>query len=141
MSSRYIGCFLLLWSLWSQTQAQEVQIVEEKSLVTGKDVKWRIEGEDKVVVRDSSTHYVQIYIRDTEEVLYGNRCAEEIAKQKRIEFIIIPKDIGYGMSKTNFFFSNLGNSIKAFFRNGPFWKSRIKKKIRRCRKDTGDYVG
>ncbi|MEM9983124.1 MAG: hypothetical protein AAF734_11555, partial [Bacteroidota bacterium] len=72
MSSQYIGCFFLLWGLWSQIQAQEVQIVEETSLITGKDVKWRIEGEDKVVVRDSSTHYVQIYIRDTEEVLYGN---------------------------------------------------------------------
>ncbi|MDX1903483.1 MAG: hypothetical protein SFU27_04935 [Thermonemataceae bacterium] len=117
-----------------------VKIIKEKSKVTGKENEWKIAGKDAVVVRDSGTRYTQIYIRSTQEILYGNTCAEQASKKMRVEFIIIPKDIGFGMKLRNIFGTNLQGHLKAFFRNGFFWRKRLKKKIQRCREMTGDYI-
>jgi len=135
--------WILLFSCWAgalSAQHSPVKIITEKSNVTGKENEWKIVGKDAVVVRDSGTRYTQIYIRSTQDILYGNTCAEQAAKKMRVEFIIIPKNIGFGMKISNILGTNLVGHLKAFFRNGFFWRKRLKKKIQRCREMTGDYI-
>lgn len=116
------------------------RVIKEKSMVTGKENEWKITGRDAIVKRDSGSHYTQVHIRETKTFLYGNRCAEMEAQKMRVEFIIIPKDIGFGMKLRNFFGVNLNAHAKAFFRNGFFWQKRLKKRIKKCRDATGDYI-
>ena len=116
------------------------KVIKEKSMVTGQENEWKITGRDAIVKRDSGSRYIQIHIRETKEVLYGNRCAEMEAQKMRVEFIIVPKDIGFGMKLRNFFGVNLNAHAKAFFKNGFFWQKKLKKRIKRCRDATGDYI-
>jgi len=130
---------ILFFLLFYQVSAQ-TKIIKEKSKVTGQENEWKITGKDAVMVRDSGSHYIQIHIRETQDVLYGNRCAEIAAQKMGIEFIIIPKDIGFGMKLKYIFGTNLNAHIKAFFKNGFLWRKRLKKKIKDCREMTGDYI-
>ncbi|PKQ66564.1 hypothetical protein [Raineya orbicola] len=142
---KYFGLIVLyLLSLPSFAQKENkalgTKIIKEKSKITGQENEWKITGRDAVVMRDSGSRYIQIHITESKEVLYGNRCAEIEAQKMGIEFIIIPKDIGYGMSRKNIFFTNLHAHFRAFWKNGFFWKKRLKKRIRHCRDATGDYI-
>jgi hypothetical protein len=132
----------LLWGLAGAALAQKplpTKTIKEKSLVTGQEVEWKITGDDRVVARDSSLNYLQIYVRSSEQVLYGNKCAEDEAKRMGIEFVLLSKDIGYGMSESNRRWSNFKTGCRVFFKNGFFWKKRLKKRIRLCREATGDH--
>lgn len=131
---------LILFLLISHHAFAQVKVIKEKSNVTGQENEWKIVGKDAIVVRDSGSHYIQIHIRETKDALYGNRCAEVAAQKMGIEFIIIPKDIGFGMKLKHFFGTNLNSYIRAFFKNGFFWRKRLKKKIQQCREMTGDYI-
>lgn len=135
---------VLFFSLSTQVLAQEQQpakVVKEKSMVTGKEVEWKMTGDDRVVVGDSSTHYIQIYIQNPGSVLYGNRCAEEQAAAMGLEYILIGKDIGYGMSRWEQFWQNAGAHLRAFFKNGFFWQKRLRRRIHECQFKTGDRIG
>lgn len=123
-----------------QSKTPVTNVIVEKSEITGQENTWVITGRDAIIVRDSSSNYIQIYVKNSGSVLYGNRCAELIAKKQHIEFIIIPSDIGYGMSKREIFFSNLEGHFRAFFRNGFFWRKKINRKIRACKTGTDDFV-
>lgn len=141
MLKNYIFLILLILShIVSAQKSGSVKIIREKSMVTGQENEWKITGRDAIVKRDSGSRYTQIHIRETKDVLYGNRCAEMEAQKMHIEFIIIPKDIGFGMKLRNLFGVNLNAHVKAFFRNGFFWQKRLKKRIKKCRDATGDYI-
>ncbi len=138
-----IGCWLFsieIFAQKNQPKTPSTTTIIEKSAITGQENTWVITGRDAVIVRDSSTNYIQIYVKNSGSVLYGNRCAELIAKKKHIEFIVIPADIGYGMSKSEIFFSNLEGHFRAFFRNGFFWRKKINRQIKACKTGTDDFV-
>jgi hypothetical protein len=134
-----IFCFFSDLKVFAQKKSGQVQVIKEKSMVTGKDNEWKIVGRDAVIVRDSSTHYIQYHITETGSILYGNRCAEEASSKMGVEFILIPKDIGSGMRQRNMYFTNLRASIKATLKNGFFWKKRLEKRIKKCRDGTSDF--
>ncbi len=102
-------------------------------------MEWKITGDDRVVARDSSQNYMQLYVRASEQVLYGNKCAEDEAKRMGIEFVLLSKDIGYGMSESSRQWSNFKTGFRAFFKNGFFWKRKLKKRIRLCKEATSDH--
>jgi len=79
--------------------------------------------------------------RDTQKTSYGNPCVAEITRSKGFEYLVTLKgQTGYE-SEIQRGFHNFGVNISLFFRNGPFWKSGLKKKITDCRHKSGDYVG
>lgn len=131
--------YIFSYAIFAQSKTG-TRIIKEKSMVTGQENEWKITGRDAIVKRDSGSRYIQVHIRETKDVLYGNRCAEMEAQKMRVEFIIIPKDIGFGMKLRNFFGVNLNAHAKAFFRNGFFWQKKLKKRIKKCRDATGDYI-
>lgn len=78
---------------------------------------------------------------DTKNTLSGNLCFEEETRKMGFQYLAIPK--GQPPNKNGFsrFWHNLGVRTMIFFKNGPFWKSKVNKKLDDCRYGSGDYVG
>lgn len=83
---------------------------------------------------------LSIYIKDTQNILYGNPCMDKVTQRFGYEYVVMPKNAskfhsGFQRSAHNFFVKTA-----LFFRN-PFWKIISNKKAKECRQKTGDYVG
>lgn len=83
---------------------------------------------------------LSIYIKDTQNVLYGNPCMDKVTNRFGFEYVVMPKNAskyhsGLGRVTHNFFVKTA-----LFFRN-PFWKLISNKKAKDCRQKTGDYAG
>ncbi len=79
--------------------------------------------------------------KDTQKTLYGNPCVVEVTQEKGFEYLVQLKGQPGYESEMQRAFHNFGVNFALLFRNGPFWKSGIRKKIEACRKKSGDYVG
>ncbi len=73
--------------------------------------------------------------------LYGNPCFKEVSHGFGFEYLIVPAGISPNSNGLSRSMHNLGVNIKLLFRNGPFWKVRMKKKFERCKYGYGDFVG
>ncbi|ADR23093.1 hypothetical protein MATR_30580 [Marivirga tractuosa] len=83
---------------------------------------------------------LSIFIKDTQNVLYGNPCMDKVTQRFGYEYIVMPKNAkkfhsGFQRNMHNFFVKTA-----LFFRN-PFWKIISNKKAKECRQKTGDYAG
>jgi hypothetical protein len=78
---------------------------------------------------------------DTKNTLSGNLCFEEETRKMGFQYLAIPKGQPPNKNGFNRFWHNLGVRTMIFFKNGPFWKSKVKKKLDDCRYGSGDYVG
>ena len=79
--------------------------------------------------------------KDTQNTSYGNPCVLEITRSKGFEYMVTLKGQPGYESEFQRAFHNFGVNTGLLFRNGPFWKSGLKKKIEDCRQKSGDYVG
>ena len=79
--------------------------------------------------------------KNTQNTSYGNPCVMEITRSKGFEYLVTLKGQPGYESEMQRGFHNFGVNISLLFRNGPFWKSGLKKKIADCRHKSGDYVG
>ncbi|MEM8938786.1 MAG: hypothetical protein AAGC64_05515 [Bacteroidota bacterium] len=82
-----------------------------------------------------------IYVKSARGILYGNACAIQETHRMGFEYIVEPVN---GMESRSWFgklCSNLWVKTKLFFRRSPFWKATLNKRIKRCRRQTGDFVG
>jgi hypothetical protein len=73
--------------------------------------------------------------------LYGNPCFKEVSHGFGFEYLVVPAGVAPNSNGFSRSVHNLGINIKLFFRNGPLWKSRMKKKFERCKYGYGDFVG
>lgn len=78
---------------------------------------------------------------DARKLLLGNKCADEETLKMGFMYVAIPKGHPGNKDQVKRNFNNLGTKTVVFFKNGPFWKLRLKKKIKKCRELTGDFVG
>ena len=78
---------------------------------------------------------------DSKETLSGNKCFEEVTQKFGFEYLIVPENLPPNRSGFSRFMHNMGVHTVLFFRNGPFWKIRLKKKYKQCRYQYGDFVG
>ena len=79
--------------------------------------------------------------KNTQNTSYGNPCVVEITRSKGFEYLVTLKGQPGYESELQRGFHNFGVNVALLFRNGPFWKSGLKKKIQDCRHKSGDYVG
>ena len=79
--------------------------------------------------------------KNTQNTSYGNPCVVDVTRSKGFEYMVQLKGQPGYESEFQRGFHNFGVNIALLFRNGPFWKSGLKKKIRDCRLKSGDYVG
>lgn len=79
--------------------------------------------------------------KDTQNTSYGNPCVVEITRSKGFEYMVTLRGQPGYETELQRGFHNFGVNVALLFRNGPFWKSGLRKKIKECRRKTGDYVG
>lgn len=78
---------------------------------------------------------------DTKNLLLGNKCAEEETLKMGFMYVATPKGQPGNKDQVKRTFKNLATKTFLLFKNGPFWKYRLKKRVKKCRQMTGDFVG
>jgi len=89
----------------------------------------------------SNKNLLQLIEKDTRNILYGNKCFEEFTYQLGFEYVVEPPGEPGSRSNMKRFFHNFGAKFILIFKAGPFWKSRVNKKVRECRALMGDFTG
>lgn len=74
-------------------------------------------------------------------LLLGNRCMEEVTSKMGFVYLLQPQGLEGNKSRINRFAHNFAAKLRITLRNGPFWRFKLKKKTKECRKETGDFVG
>ncbi len=130
----YIFCFLM--GIFQYSQAQTITL-KEKSMVTDKDISISIAGGSRrdlaTVIR---TPYVTIYRRDVNSLGLHNPCVYDVMLSYGMIYDVVPE--GQRVSERKFSKHNRRVNWKLFWRNGFFWKSRMHKKMKKCRIESGE---
>lgn len=77
----------------------------------------------------------------TNGLLMGNKCAEDVTHKMGFEYIVLAKGQPGYKNEWQRNWHNLGVKALLFITRGPFWKFAVKKRIKRCKYQTGDYMG
>lgn len=85
--------------------------------------------------------YFSIFKRSTQDTLIGNKCMEDQTMKMGFRYVLAPKKGPGSRTGAGVLLHNAGTKLLLFFRNGPFWTVRLKKKVKECRRKTGDYMG
>ena len=96
---------------------------------------------DKKKERPDRNHYMTIIKNDTKGILYGNKCFEDFTRSIGFVYSVQIKGNVGGLSGAGRFFHNTGVKTALFFTAWPWWKLRVNKKKKDCRKLSGDFVG
>lgn len=82
-----------------------------------------------------------IYVKDGKKILYGNPCAIHVTHQFGFEYGIEHRpNIGFRPWWRRFKTNTTTKTI-LFFTKGPWWKSSVNSKLRRCVQSSGDRRG
>lgn len=84
---------------------------------------------------------IQWVKNNPEGLLLGNKCMQDVTTDMGFEYVIQHKGQSSYKSEVARLAHNLTAKIGILFRNGPFWKFKLKKRRKECREKTGDYVG
>ena len=84
---------------------------------------------------------IQWIKNDSEGLLLGNLCMQEVTNDMGFVYLIQVKDTPGYKDEFGRLVHNFGAKVGIMFRNGPFWKFRLKKERKNCRESTGDYMG
>ena len=76
----------------------------------------------------------------TKSILYGNACAMEATRSMGFEFTIFELNKPYAWEKRYVFMTNFKTKTFLVLTQGPFWKKRLKKKLRECGALGGDLI-
>jgi hypothetical protein len=90
---------------------------------------------------EKEKNYLSILKRDTQGTGIGNKCVEDQTKKMGFRYMLVPKQGPGSRTGAGVFLHNGGTKFLLFFRNGPLWTIRLKKKVKECRRKTGDYMG
>lgn len=96
---------------------------------------------DKEKERPEKKRYMTIIKNDTKGILYGNRCFEEFTQSLGFMYAVQNTNGSGGLNGPARFFHNAGTKTALFFTAWPWWKLRVNKKQKDCRKLSGDFVG
>ena len=82
-----------------------------------------------------------IYKKSTLNTLYGNPCAISVTRRYRFEYAVEEKK---RITSKNFYkrgLHNLGVKFRLFVTKGPWWKIVVNKRLKDCKRKTGDSTG
>ena len=82
-----------------------------------------------------------IYVPDASKILYGNPCATFETHRMGFEYVVEPRNGMESKTWKGKFLNNLGVKTKLVVTRSPFWKLILKKRIKKCREQSGDFVG
>ncbi len=78
---------------------------------------------------------------DSKDLLIGNACMNEVTHGMGFEYVVQLKGQPGNRHEFGRLINNFGAKTTIFFRNGPFWKIKLKRKRKECRRLTGDHIG
>ncbi len=130
------GLLLLLVVL--TVAGQQVQAQETLPPTSSTDRSAKI---NKRKERPKKKHYMTIIKTDTKNILYGNKCFEDFTKKLGFIYDIQPKKAPGSMNGFSRFWHNAAVKTALVFTAWPWWRLRVKKKYKECRKYSGDFVG
>ncbi len=90
---------------------------------------------------EGEKNYLTILKRNTRGTGIGNKCVEDQTMKMGFRYMLVPKQGPGSRSGAGVLLHNAGAKFLLFFRNGPLWTVRLKKKVKECRRKTGDYIG
>lgn len=128
----YCICFifiLLVGELFAQETLPKTNSIDPNAKV------------DKKRERPEKEHYMTIIKNNTKGILYGNKCFEEFTSSIGFVYAVQIKGNSGGLNGPARFFHNAGTKTAMFFTAWPWWKLRVNKKKKDCRKLSGDFVG
>ena len=79
--------------------------------------------------------------KDSKGLLMGNACMDDVIHDMGFEYVIQTKDQPCNRHGFGKFINNLGVKTIILFKNGPFWKFKLKRKRKECLRLTGDHLG
>lgn len=126
------GCLFILCTLYAFGQKDMEK--PPASSNTSRDA-----GIDSPSEKEKS--YLSILKRSTQGTGTGNKCVEDQTRKMDFRYMLVPKQGPGSRTGAGVLLHNAGTKFLLFFRNGPFWTIRLKKKIKECRRKTGDYMG
>lgn len=86
-------------------------------------------------------HYMTIIKTHTKNTLYGNKCFEDFTRQLGFTYEIQIKGQSGSINGFTRFWHNAGTKTALVFTAWPWWKLRVNKRYKECRKSSGDFVG
>ena len=84
------------------------------------------------------THWIK---NDSKGLLIGNACMDQVTHSMGFEYVVQIKGQPGNRHEFGRFMNNLGAKTAILFKNGPFWKFKLKRKRKECRRLTGDHIG
>ncbi|MEM6644136.1 MAG: hypothetical protein AAF616_14240 [Bacteroidota bacterium] len=127
-------CFFSL-SLWGQKKPKPiVDYLPTENLEGKKDA-------NKATNRPDRKRISLLYVGSADRILYGNACATAETHRMGFEYIVEPQNGRESKSAVGKFLNNLWVKTKLTFRRSPFWKVSLNNRIKKCRRQTGDFVG
>jgi hypothetical protein len=102
------------------------------------DVKAKIKKEKE---RPKRERYMAIIKTNTKNTLYGNKCFEDFTRQLGFVYETQVKGQSGSMNGFSRFWHNAATKTGLVFTAWPWWKLRVNKRYKECRKSSGDFVG
>lgn len=96
---------------------------------------------DRRKERPEKNRAMTIVKNNTQGILYGNKCFEEFTHSIGFVYAVQIKGSSGSLNGAARFFHNAGVKTALFFTAWPWWKLRVNKKKKDCRKLSGDFVG
>lgn len=128
------------WLLTNGIQAQNI-VLKEKSTTTDNVINIGISGGNRkelitLIRTPVRTRLTTIYRRDGNGLGLHNPCVYDIMIAYGMKYDVVP--LGQKVSERKFTKHNRRAKWKLFWRNGFFWKSRMHKKMKKCRIESGE---
>lgn len=86
-------------------------------------------------------NYLHLYKPNTRGTLMGNKCVDDYTLKRGFRYVVVPDSPDDSRSISGMRLHNFGVKFVLLLKNGPFWHHRLNKEIRKCREQTGDYMG
>ncbi len=90
---------------------------------------------------EGKRHYMTIIKTHTKNTLYGNKCFEDFTRQLGFTYEVQVKGQPGSLNGFTRFWHNAGTKTALVFTAWPWWKLRVNKRYKECRKSSGDFVG
>lgn len=82
-----------------------------------------------------------IYVSSPAKILYGNACATSETHKMGFEYVLESRNGQVSKTKTGKFLHNFWVKTKLVVTRSPFWKTILVSRIKKCKEQTGDFVG
>ncbi len=129
--------FLSLVSGFSAAGQTQERISATAKTSLSEEVLSRVE-EVKSLKKQRSHQIVTTNLRN---IGYGNRCVTEATHKLGFTYVPMPINEVERRSAFYYFMHNQAARFKVTLKSGPFWQHKLKKRIKECRRTTGDFTG